>query len=289
MSPWTRPRRQNERRTSRPCFCAITPASPGGGQKTPIRKAACGATVTVVPMRRTICRMNEIQRLIYLDAMGIDSYVSRRQLPLAAPSKRLRIVRPAASPRAADQPGATPPAARSATGRKARPAAGRAAREPVAAAADAVIPVGAARSKDVPVFAVAAASVGGWYWLDEFPPGRALGAGYMQLLQAICFALGRDADGAQLEQFHWPLPDSGQLEQDAAAARAGFTGFLQSRLERLQPQGVVLLGGLAVPWFDRSLLEGYRTVSTVSAWEMLRQPQHKRQAWADLQPLRDSA
>ena len=41
--------------------------------------------------------MNELKRRAYLDALGIDTYVSRGQLGGAAPTRRLAIV-PAVSP-----------------------------------------------------------------------------------------------------------------------------------------------------------------------------------------------
>ena len=36
--------------------------------------------------------MNELRRMAYLDALGVDSYVSRVQLPGAAATRRLAIV-----------------------------------------------------------------------------------------------------------------------------------------------------------------------------------------------------
>ena len=36
--------------------------------------------------------MHELSRLAYLDAMGIDHYLSRSQLPGAAPTQRLAVV-----------------------------------------------------------------------------------------------------------------------------------------------------------------------------------------------------
>ena len=43
--------------------------------------------------------MNELRRMAYLDALGIDSYVSRTQLPGAAVTRRLAIlVTPAKAP-----------------------------------------------------------------------------------------------------------------------------------------------------------------------------------------------
>ena len=48
--------------------------------------------------------MNDVQRLAYLRAMGIESYVSRRDLPGALPSRRLRLVRAESRPLSAPLP-----------------------------------------------------------------------------------------------------------------------------------------------------------------------------------------
>ncbi len=216
--------------------------------------------------------MNELQRLAYLQAMEIDSYVSRVALPAAAPSRRLRIVRRAA----AEKPAVAELKASLET-------------PPAAAAQDPSPPdgtVSGSAAADIPIFSVAAANLGGWYWLDEIPAGRTLGPEYTQLLQAICFALGLATANPVVEQFNWPLNHSSHLDHSDEAARGGFGGFLMRRLEQFQPSGVVLLGNFDVAWFDRGLLEDLPVVTTVSAWQMLRQPALKARAWADLQALR---
>jgi hypothetical protein len=207
--------------------------------------------------------MHELTRLAYLDALGIETYVSRSQLPAAAPSRKLRIVR--------QQP--PPP------------------RAPVVSTPTPLAPVPAEPGTDaeIPVFSVLATHLGGAYWLDEVPPGRSPGAEYLQLLQSICFALGWDTAAPALEQFNWPLARGGKLDRGVDAARAGFAGFLSGRLERLQPGRVVLLGEPDPSWYDPQLVTDYAVTRTVSAWKMLRTPELKRQAWLDLQTLRNDA
>jgi hypothetical protein len=139
----------------------------------------------------------------------------------------------------------------------------------------------------MPVFSLAAVGLGGWYWLDEIPPGRDLGPEYLQLLQAIAVALGLNVGQPVFEQFNWPLHNSTRLDRGEQAARGGLEGFLVSRFERYQPAGVILLGEMDQGWFDRQLLAPHRIVATVSAWKMLREPALKRQAWSDLQVLRE--
>ena len=57
--------------------------------------------------------MNELNRMRYLQAMGIDAYVSRAQLPGAAPTRRLALVArqaPATAVPPAPEPTKTAPA-----------------------------------------------------------------------------------------------------------------------------------------------------------------------------------
>jgi len=218
--------------------------------------------------------------------MGIETYVSRVALPGAAPSQRLRVVRRARPATVAPAPVAAPqgsPAA--AAGLKAHlgQSSGRSARrEVVSDTADTRPAPGA----DIPVFSVAAVSAGGWYWLDQLPPGRDPGPHYMQLIASICSALGLEAADPQLERFSWPMHNSSQIARDQGAAQEAFTAFLEGRLERLQPAGLVLLGELDDGLFDRGRLGDLPVVSTVSAWRMLRDPTLKPRAWQDLQSLR---
>lgn len=222
-------------------------------------------------------------RLAYLEALGIDSYVSRTPLPAAAPARRPRAVRPAAP-----EPAATRPPDGYAEGRESpvSPGAGPNAEAPSGKRYSGPAPIPAPVAEDVPVFAVAATKLGGWYWLDEVPPGRALGPDYLQLIQAICIALEWPTGDPVHERFAWPMGGGGQLDQGVASARAALAGFLRGRIERLQPAGIVLLGEFSDPWFNREILAPYRVVRTVSAWQMLRRPELKRRAWAELRNLR---
>jgi hypothetical protein len=217
--------------------------------------------------------MHELTRLAYLDALGIETYISRSPLPAAAPSRKLRIVRQPALA-AAHAPERTP--------LRASPSAPLQAPAPTA-------PPELVTGAEIPVFSVLAVHLGGAYWLDEVPPGRSPGADYLQLLQSICFALGWDTAAPQLDQFNWPQARGSKLDQGVDAARAGFAGFLSGRLERLQPGRVVLLGEPDPSWYDPQIVADYRLTRTVSAWKMLRQPELKRRAWQDLQTLRNDA
>lgn len=219
--------------------------------------------------------MHELTRLAYLDALGIETYVSRSQLPAAAPSRKLRIVRqPPVHTDGASGAGALKASLQSEIVSAPTP------RETPARASVAV------EAPDIPLFSVLAVQLSGCYWLDEIPPGRNPGPDYLQLLQSICFALGRDTASPVMEQFNWPLAPGGSLDQGIGAARASFAGFLTGRLERLQPARIIVLGELDAAWYDPQAMAGLSVTSTVSAWKMLREPELKRQAWLDLQALR---
>lgn len=219
--------------------------------------------------------MDEIQRLAYLEAMDIPGFVSRRDLPGAAPSRRVRLVRRVETP----PPRAVAERTSLAEGLKPGKSRGTA-RQPEARPAART----AAAENEVPVFSVVAVAAGGWFWIDEIPAGREPGEDYGQLIIAICRALGLAESDAQVERFSYPV--NPRLAGGVDEARQALLGFLSGRLSRISPQGVVLLGEFAEPWFDRSCLEGQRTVETVSAWRMLREPALKSRAWADLQSLR---
>lgn len=208
--------------------------------------------------------MNEFQRLAYLEAMAIPTFVSRRDLPGAAPSRRMVLVKTVS-------PESLPAVPVVDVGER-RP---EPAQRPAAPAQ---------APRETPVFSVVAAEAGGWFWLDEIPAGREPGDDYAQLLLALCRALGLPASGAQVNRFNYPV--NARLAGGIEEARQALYGFLASRIADAEPVGVVLLGDFAEAWFDRACLEGRRLVQTVSAWQMLRRPELKPRAWADLQSLR---
>ena len=227
--------------------------------------------------------MNEFRRLAYLDALGVDSYVSRRQLPGAAPSPRVGLRR--------RQPAVAPAQARPDSAALSRiPVMPQRSAVPAAPPVSAVPTAHPAETGLGPVFSVLAGRLGGWYWLDEIPWGRQQGPEYLLLLQSICAALGLPYADPQLERFDWPIAGARQPDNTEHAARDGFSGFLCGRLERNPVHGLVLLGVGNEPWLDRAGLDSLpvvkKIVETASAWRMLRQAKLKKQAWKELQDLR---
>ena len=244
--------------------------------------------------------MNELRRMAYLNALGVDCYVSRSQLPGAAVTRRLAIVA---------TPGRTPPA-------QARPAPGKAAaasapsrevmlrpdfgsEKRVAATAIAPVPEVLPSSEPVPRFSLSVIAAGDWLWLEE-REGMPLTTEQVQLVQAMAQALvlsgsggganPRPVEGIQsakpvIAQFDWPIHNNRQLDQGEEAARTGVAAFVSRRLEEHRCRGLVLLGESCA---RRVPLEAIATVAvnTASSADMLANPAIKAQVWRDLQPLR---
>ena len=246
---------------------------------------------------RGIAQVDEIRRSVYLRAMGVDSYVSRRQLPGAAETRRLALLRAVPAPQAA-----TAAAAPADTGPMRRPAApveiprldgGKSALAPAAAA------VRPAPGEPAPRFSIAAISCGGWLWLEElYSP---LSPQQSQLVQAMAEALGMvygndstDPGGrvparAAVSQFDWPMHSNQQLDQGEQAARAGLAAFIQRKLELADCKGLVLLGRACEEWVPLEQLACPRVVRTASTADILRDPCSERQVWRDLRSLFQSA
>jgi hypothetical protein len=259
-------------------------------------------TVTWNPTR---VRVNELRRMAYLDALGIDSYISRSQLPGAAMTRRLAIIsqRPRAvtavtgdAPTRAtssllDQPSARRTRDESDTdarNERARP-------QPASESSQ--------RGAAAPRFSLTAIIAGDWLWLEELA-GMPLTREQVQLVQSMAQALllsrqaGDDAttsvvrpgairpDAARpdVTQFDWPIHTNSQLDLSDEAAQASVAGFVSRRIEQYGCRGLVLLGqacALRVPMLEL----GIPVVSTASSAELLARPELKRQVWRDLQPL----
>lgn len=226
--------------------------------------------------------MHELSRMVYLDALGIDSYVSRAQLPGAAATRRLAIV--TASNRQELVASVIPESLRSRTSLVAEPA--RSAK--VSAEASGASP----QSEPVPRFSLTAIVAGDWLWLEEL--AGPLTTDQVRLVQSMAQALllchaspgveVKPAVEPEVAQFDWPIHTNHQLDLGEEAARASVAGFVDRRLGEHGCRGLVLLGkacGQRVPRQQISVV----IVNTMSSAEILAQPALKRQVWRDLLPL----
>jgi hypothetical protein len=237
--------------------------------------------------------MNELRRMAYLDAMGVDSYVSRNQLPGAAPTRRLAIAPTGTLPRSAAAPVAVKTSALATV-----------AVSTSAVATAAVSTAAVSTAAATPRFSLVAIVAGDWLWLEELVD-MALTTEQVRLVQAMAQALllsgatpnrrGGSAATVTTEaqsgetrprvaQFDWPIHTNQQLDLGVQAARASVAGFVGRRLEEYGCRGLVLLGQSCaerVPVQELSIA----TVCTASSAQMLAQPALKRAVWRDLLPL----
>ncbi|MCB1697522.1 MAG: hypothetical protein H6984_15045 [Pseudomonadales bacterium] len=222
--------------------------------------------------------MNILRHSIYLQAMGIDAYVSRRQLPGAATTQRLAIVPSSPVPLPATATPVQMPRI-----------------EPASIAAP-VVPAGAAprEGRLSPLrFSLAVITCGGWLWLEELE-GEVFSAEQLHLVQAMARAMGRLTAGesgdngepaALATQFDWPIHNNLQLDQSEDAARSSLAAFIQRRLGENGCRGLVLLGPNSAERVPMDQLDDRRHRRIASTAAMLLDPLLKKQAWRDLRRL----
>lgn len=230
--------------------------------------------------------MNELRRTAYLEAMGIDAYVSRRQLPGAAVTRRLALATqhpvaplarnaPPVSPSQILHEGKTPRAA------------------PRAPVKTETAEVGTPGAPQVARFSLSAIVAGQWLWLEELGEVP-LTVEQVQLVGAMARALLRTqatstppavtADKPEVAQFDWPIHTNRQLALDEEAAGAAVAGFINRRLEQFGCRGLVMLGKACSGRVAAGEF-GMPVVQTASTADMLGQPSLKAQVWRDLQSL----
>lgn len=235
-----------------------------------------------------VAGMNELQRLAYLQAMGTDAYVSLRQLPGAAATRRIAIMRTPPPPPARPVAGRGGDTAKKG-GTKSSPA--RTIPRPgPAAPATAPAAVAVSSASGMPSrFSLATVSCGGWLWLEELEAAP-FTAQQLQLVQGMAFALGLVASGEsetrpEVTQFDWPMHSNPQLDQGQESARAGAAGFIRRKLEQLGGRGLILLGSNVEARVALDQLDCASVARTASTAAMLRDPLLKRQAWRDLRSV----
>lgn len=220
--------------------------------------------------------MNELNRMRYLQAMGIDAYVSRQALPGALPTRRLALVRargdhvePARPQPSPGQPAEMPnldvvPEPRQPSAR------------PAVAKPRAVEPTVR--------FSLAAVFSGGIAWVESLGD-KPLAKEQVQLIRGMARALHGKADTPKVAQFDWPIHSNPQLDQGTSAARAAVSAFLLRHVEEQKCRGLVILGEDAGSIIDMTGLARLARVATLSTLQMIEQPASKRQVWEHLQPL----
>ncbi|NQX87933.1 MAG: hypothetical protein HRT77_04665 [Halioglobus sp.] len=225
----------------------------------------------------------EMKRLIYLQALGIDRYVSRQALPGAAFTRRLAVgSRPCAAVAALD----------GLSDRRVK-VAHTLGEERAGVAAVPKLPPGEAI--DVPRFSLSAIVAGQWLWLEDLG-GLPLTAEQLRLVEAMARALYR----ANTEQgdssaemgkpvvghFDWPMHNNRQLALGEDAARAAVLGFVSRRLQQLNCVGLVVLGEACVERVSVDEIDT-RSVCIPGSLDILAKPSRKPQVWRDLLRILD--
>jgi hypothetical protein len=224
--------------------------------------------------------MNELNRMRYLQAMGIDSYVSRQQLPGAALTRRLALVRKAQSPMAR----ITLPAQEQPSPQGKPPQ-----RQRVELAVDKPVTHVAPAASEKPLtpavrFSLVAVFCGGIAWVESLN-GRPLAKEQVQLVRGMTRAVCGEAGSPRIAQLDWPIHNNPQLDQGEEAAKAGVAAFLLRHIEEQKCRALVILGADCGALVPSTPLSGINRVETCSTVQMLEEPGCKQQVWADLQPI----
>lgn len=239
--------------------------------------------------------MIEAQRLAYLEAMGVDSYMPRRLLTLApepllcetlayappaqdeAPlieeeagvSKPAKAASPAAPAQRAERPAFD-------WGDQAEPAAAKAGtRRRQAAQADA---------KAFKLRASIAVSDQGWLIADA--SSATLSATQMmpwagQLIRAMTGQAGQ----SRYSVFNWPPPRTQSLAVTEAEASESFAALLTGAMERDQVRCVLLLGDV---WRDWVLPPEVQVIRGPSIEQMRQDPQAKALLWQSMRGFKQA-
>jgi len=222
--------------------------------------------------------MNEVRRLQYLQAMGIDEYICVAQLPGAAPSRRVALRLP-------EPPGVIAP------GRELNRAASAIPIDMPDVSSTARKSAGLQQSRkqgatpgQVVQFKLAAIVSGGILWLEELGD-TPLAREQTQLVHAMARAVSRDAAQGPVTEFAWPLNKNPQLDQGEDAAMAALTGFMNRLIEEYGCRALVLLGKRCRSRIARNAFSSLTLVETAATLEVIADPALKRGVWMDLQAL----
>lgn len=239
--------------------------------------------------------MSELRRMAYLEALGVDSYISRAQLPGAAVTRRLAIVSPASSgaPEPAQSPAKAPDILGELRGAVSPEPAGRAAARDTTTSVPSANAPARPRAPEAPRLSLAVIASGAWLWLEDLN-GMPLRSEQVWLVESMATALlvasGSDTGPdprlpasikASVMQFDWPMHNNPQLDASAEAARASLGGFLERQQLQHRPQGVILLGASCTQWVDSACVS-VPCIATQSSLAMLAEPALKQKAWRDL-------
>ena len=210
----------------------------------------------------------EMARRQALKAMGIVSYVSRYDLPGAAPAQRQSLSPPSApavtqtmdAPRAKTPPNVSSQPVKSHT----------------VPQSSVVKPAG-----DAVQFSMLIVSAGQFLWLEQLPDGL-IRQDQLALINSMACAVSGAGFEMTQQQFDWPLRGNSALGSDAESAKQALQGLIQRMAREVDARRVVAMGDCQfLP--DRI---AQSAVSIPSTMAMLVDATHKSAAWQSLKPLK---
>jgi hypothetical protein len=210
----------------------------------------------------------EMARRQALKAMGIVSYVSRYDLPGAAPAQRQSLSPPPAPP--VTQPPDAPRSKASSTVSSQR------VQSHAAPESSVVKPAG-----DAVQFSMLIVSAGQFLWLEQLPDGL-IRQDQLALINSMACAVSGAGFEMTQQQFDWPLRGNSALGSDAESAKQALQGLIQRMAREVDARRVVAMGDCQfLP--DRI---AQSAVSIPSTMAMLVDATHKQAAWQSLKPLK---
>ncbi len=221
----------------------------------------------------------EMARRQALEAMGIDVYVSRYDMPGAAPAVRQRLVPVDATEEVSFDRSARVAKVNTAKPMSA-PRAGSATyteRTPTPSQSSGV---SAVKSPETVSFSMLLASAGPFLWVEQLADGL-LRQDQLALINAMARALSSDVSVRQ-QQFDWPIRGNTALSGDAESAKQALQGLIQRMAREVNAKRVVVMG--ACPFLPDRIAQSAVVIPATIA--MLQNPALKRDAWQALKPLR---
>ena len=225
----------------------------------------------------------EMARRQALEAMGIDVYVSRYDLPGAAPSVRQRSVpveppvsTVVAAPEVMVSTNNIARVADAAPASQVRSATGSERASPAAPG----ISASSVRSSEAVKFSMLLASAGPFLWVEQLPDGL-IRQDQLALINAMARALSSDVSLRQ-QQFDWPMRGNAALSGDADSAKQALQGLIQRLAREVDAKRVVVMG--ACPFLPDRIAQSAVVIPATLA--MLQNPALKREAWQALKPQR---
>ena len=229
--------------------------------------------------------MNELQRQAYLEAMGVDCYSPRLQLPGALPSPLCAM--PAGAAQSAGAVAANALVATPWQAGQGRAAAMQAllgdkllgdkllddklldgkppANQPANTGKELVnagtvdtaaelIAAGSASRQSVPRFSLSITRANRLLLIDDGLPGHINPAEYLQLLENIVFAVGAGKQQLSIDAFVWPMSRSSQFDQSETAARQMLEAFIAKQINHLNTRYILVMGDTAAQYLSQQPL-----------------------------------